>query len=52
MIYALRTAGYDGAISIEHEDALASRNEGIVKAIGVLKTALLREPPVSAYWAN
>jgi sugar phosphate isomerase/epimerase len=52
MIYALRTAGYDGAISIEHEDALASRDEGIVKAIGVLKTALLREPPVSAYWAN
>ena len=32
---ALQQAGYDGVISIEHEDALMSQKEGLEKAIRV-----------------
>ena len=43
-ISALRLAGYDGAISIEHEDPLMSPMEGLQKAIDFLRPILLREP--------
>ncbi|MEM6428481.1 MAG: sugar phosphate isomerase/epimerase [Deinococcota bacterium] len=52
IISALRTVGYDGAISIEHEDALASPDEGLQKAIATLKEALLFEPAGAAWWAD
>lgn len=52
IISALRTVGYDGAISIEHEDALASPTEGLQKAVDTLKEALLFEPTVKAWWAD
>lgn len=50
IIAALRLAGYDGVISIEHEDALASEHEGLSMAIAMLERAILREPPVEAWW--
>jgi sugar phosphate isomerase/epimerase len=46
----LRLAGYDGAISIEHEDALMSVGEGLGRAVGTLKRVLLRDPPAEAWW--
>jgi Sugar phosphate isomerases/epimerases len=51
VVSALRLAGYDGALSIEHEDALMSPREGLGKAISLLKDALIAEPAGEAYWA-
>lgn len=48
----LRMAGYDGALSIEHEDSLMSGDEGLRKAIGFLQKILIREKPGIAYWAQ
>jgi len=47
---ALRLAGYDYVMSIEHEDALASTSEGLRSAVSMLSRVLLREPPVKAFW--
>ncbi len=50
IVSALRLAGYDGVLSIEHEDALASRREGLTSAIATLSRVILTEPPVHAWW--
>jgi len=50
IVSALRLAGYDHVISIEHEDALASLDEGLMGAVDILKRAILGEPPVDAWW--
>jgi sugar phosphate isomerase/epimerase len=50
IVSALRLAGYDYVMSIEHEDALASIDEGLKAAIDVLSRAILAEPPVEAWW--
>jgi hypothetical protein len=42
--------GYDYVMSIEHEDALASIDEGFMGAIDVLKQAILKEQPAEAWW--
>jgi len=47
---ALRVAGYDYVISIEHEDALASVQEGLTAAVALLSRVVLREPPVNPWW--
>jgi sugar phosphate isomerase/epimerase len=43
-VAALRLAGYDHVISIEHEDPLASPDEGIGRAVDTLRAAILAEP--------
>ena len=48
-VAALRLAGYDHVISIEHEDALASTDEGIARAVATLRAAILAEP-ANASW--
>jgi sugar phosphate isomerase/epimerase len=50
-VSALRTAGYDGVLSIEHEDGLASVQEGLGKAVDVLQRVLLKEDPAEMWWA-
>lgn len=50
IISALRTAGYDDVLSIEHEDLLASVDEGFESAVGFLKNCLFKEPPTQAWW--
>ena len=50
IVSALRLSGYDYVMSIEHEDALASVDEGLRAAVDVLSRAVLREPPVDAWW--
>ena len=50
IVSALRLAGYDYVMSIEHEDALASVDEGLKAAIDVLSRAILTEPAVDAWW--
>lgn len=51
MVSALRVNGYDYVISIEHEDGLMSTDEGLKKAIEVLKQAVTAESPGEMYWA-
>jgi len=51
IVSALRLAGYDYVMSIEHEDALASTHEGLFSAIALLSRVLLKQPPVDAWWA-
>ena len=50
-VSALRTVGYDGVLSIEHEDGLASVAEGLGKAVDVLQRVLLKEQPGEMWWA-
>lgn len=51
IISELRLARYDGALSIEHEDALMSVDEGFGRAVEVLKSCVISEPPTAAWWA-
>ena len=50
-VSALRLVGYDHVISIEHEDPLMSTDEGLSKAVGLLKEAVMTEKPGEMYWA-
>ena len=50
-VSALRMIGYDGVVSIEHEDGLASPAEGLEKAVALLRSVLLREQPAEMWWA-
>jgi len=47
----LRMVGYDGAISIEHEDSLMSRNEGLTKAVDTLRQCLIFDKKSAITWA-
>lgn len=38
--YHLRQVGYDDVLSIEHEDAVMARDEGLVKSVALLKRCL------------
>lgn len=48
----LRLVGYDGALSIEHEDGLMSQREGFEKAASFLKSILIEDDAGFAFWAN
>ena len=51
MMSALRMVGYDGCISIEHEDSLMSPTEGLGKAISMLKDVMMFEGMGQMWWA-
>lgn len=51
IISTLKAVGYDGAISIEHEDGLMSPKEGLEKAIAFLKEAIIYENAGEMWWA-
>jgi sugar phosphate isomerase/epimerase len=51
LISALRLVGYDYVISIEHEDALMSADEGLAKGVALLKDAGIMETPGDMFWA-
>ena len=46
----LRMFGYDGVLSIEHEDSLLSPEEGLRKAAQLLNEIVIREQPTAAWW--
>ncbi|WP_222918492.1 sugar phosphate isomerase/epimerase [Natrinema sp. SYSU A 869] len=52
IVSTLRMVGYDGALSIEHEDSLTGSREGLEKAVDLLERAIFRERPGDAYWAE
>ena len=51
MVSTLRMVGYDGTLSIEHEDSLMSSNEGFMKAIAFLKEVVIAQQPGEMSWA-
>ena len=50
IISALRMIGYDFVISIEHEDAMMSTDEGLAKSIALLKEAGISESAGELFW--
>ncbi|WP_436343661.1 sugar phosphate isomerase/epimerase family protein [Natronorubrum sp. FCH18a] len=52
IVSTLRMIGYDGALSIEHEDSLTSSREGLEKAVDLLDRAIFETEPGEAYWAE
>ena len=48
MISALRLAGYDDILSIEHEDSLMMPKEGLEKAVAFLKNSIIKAPSPNA----
>jgi sugar phosphate isomerase/epimerase len=48
---AFRLIGYDYVLSIEHEDAMMSSDEGLSKAVATLKEAVIVEQPGAMFWA-
>lgn len=51
IVSALRLVGYDYVISIEHEDALMSIDEGLGKGVALLQEAVMAEAPGEMFWA-
>ncbi len=51
IISALKSAGYDYVVSIEHEDALMSKNEGLEKAADFLNNLLIKDTAGEMWWA-
>jgi sugar phosphate isomerase/epimerase len=50
-VSTLRLCGYDGTLSMEHEDSLMSPNEGLRKGVEFLRAIILREPKGKVTWA-
>jgi sugar phosphate isomerase/epimerase len=50
LISALRLAGYDRVLSIEHEDSHMSKIEGLRKAAAFLRDCTISDPPPTAWW--
>lgn len=48
----LRMIGYDGVLSIEHEDGLMSPREGLKKAVETLQASIINEQPGEMFWAQ
>jgi len=51
-VSTLRVIGYDGALSIEHEDSLMSAAEGFQKAVAFLKNIILTQPRGPITWVK
>lgn len=51
IISALRIAGYDDIISIEHEDSLMSVEEGLRKAVALIREVIISESPAEIWWS-
>ena len=51
IISTLKATGYDGVISIEHEDGLMSPKEGLEKAVSFLKGTIIYENAGEMWWA-
>lgn len=50
ILIALRMAGYDDVLSIEHEDALLSVDEGFRKGVAFLRSVMPSEPALGGAW--
>lgn len=50
LVSTMRLCGYNGTLSIEHEDSLMSGPEGLNKAISMLRDVVIREDLGAAWW--
>ena len=50
-VSTLRMVGYDGTLSMEHEDSLIAPNEGLRKGVEFLRGIVLREAKGAVTWA-
>ncbi|HEY0455037.1 MAG TPA: sugar phosphate isomerase/epimerase [Verrucomicrobiae bacterium] len=50
-VSTLRMIGYDGVLSVEHEDSLMSKQEGLQKGVRFLQGIVLNEPKGKVTWA-
>jgi len=50
-VSTLRLCGYDGTLSMEHEDSLMSPAEGLRKGVDFLKSVVIREKKGDVTWA-
>lgn len=48
----LRKTGYNGTVSIEHEDSLIGRMEGLKKAAALMKECLIGDEKTEIWWAQ
>ena len=51
LVSTLQLVGYNGTLSIEHEDSLMSSDEGLVKAARFLNEIVIREKLKAMWWA-
>ncbi len=51
IVSALRLVDYDYVISIEHEDAMMSADEGLAKSVALLREVVMVEKPGKMFWA-
>lgn len=51
IVAELRLAGYEHVLSIEHEDGLMSRAEGLQQAISTLNACVMKDPRLDMFWA-
>ena len=49
-VSVLRAKGYDGVISIEHEDSYMSVQEGFEKAVAYLRGVMIKDKAGQAWW--
>lgn len=49
-VSTLRMFGYDGVLSIEHEDSLMSPEEGLTKAAQFLHELVIEQQPTAPWW--
>ncbi len=50
-VSTLRLCGYDGTLSMEHEDSLMSPAEGLRKGVDFLKSVVIRDKKGAVTWA-
>ena len=50
-VSTLRMTGYDGVMSMEHEDSLMTAKEGLEKGVRFLQSLALQEPKGKVTWA-
>lgn len=50
MLTALRESGYDGTLSIEHEDTEFGQFDGVIRAYEILHSMIYREPAAHCAW--
>ena len=51
IVSALRIAGFDGSMAIEHEDSLMGVREGVEKAVAFMKDVLIYDAAAEMWWA-
>lgn len=51
ILSALKLVGYDGTISIEHEDGLMEPKEGLEKAVDFIKGMIIKNANENMWWA-